>query len=142
ASGGLSKDDVDKMQRDAEANAADDKRKRDLAEARNAAEQRVYQVEKTLEDNKEKLSEGDRSAINSIIAKVNAAKEGTDVTAIQSATDELTKAVQAMSEKLYTAAADTASAPGAESAAGAEAGASAGGQKPDDVIDVDFEEKS
>ncbi|MFM7319100.1 MAG: molecular chaperone DnaK [bacterium] len=142
ASGGLSKDEIDKMQRDAEANAADDKRKRDLAEARNAAEQRVYQVEKTLEDNKEKLSEGDRSAINSIIAKVNAAKEGTDVTAIQSATDELTKAVQAMSEKLYTAAADTASAPGAESAAGAEAGASAGGQKPDDVIDVDFEEKS
>ncbi|MFM7593841.1 MAG: molecular chaperone DnaK [Isosphaeraceae bacterium] len=142
ASGGLSKDEIDKMQRDAEANAADDKRKRDLAEARNAAEQRVYQAEKTLEDNKEKLSEGDRSAINSIIAKVNAAKEGTDVTAIQSATDELTKAVQAMSEKLYTAAADTASAPGAESAAGAEAGASAGGQKPDDVIDVDFEEKS
>ncbi len=142
ASGGLSKDEIDKMQRDAEANAADDKRKRDLAEARNAAEQRVYQVEKTLEDNKEKLSEGDRSAINSIIAKVNEAKGGTDVAAIQSATDELTKAVQAMSEKLYTAAADTASAPGSESAAGAESGAAAGGQKPDDVIDVDFEEKS
>ena len=142
ASGGLSKDEIDKMQRDAEANAADDKRKRDLAEARNAAEQRVYQVEKTLEDNKDKLSEGDRSAINSIIAKVNEAKGGTDVAAIQSATDELTKAVQAMSEKLYTAAADTASAPGGESAAGAEGGASAGGQKPDDVIDVDFEEKS
>ena len=61
--------------------------------------------------------------------------------AIQSATDELTKAVQAMAEKLYAAAPEGA-APGAEAGAGAtDAGAAAGGQKADDVIDVDFEEK-
>ena len=141
ASGGLSKDEIDRMQRDAESHAAEDKRKRDLAEARNAADQRVYQVEKTLEDNKEKLTEGDKSAIASLVEKVNKAKEGTDVAAIQSATDELTKAVQAMAEKLY-AAAPEAAAPGGEAPAGsAEAGETPGGGKPDDVIDVEFEQK-
>ncbi|MBI1322038.1 molecular chaperone DnaK [bacterium] len=141
ASGGLSKDEIDKMQRDAESHAAEDKRKRDLAEARNSAEQRVYQVEKTLEDNKEKLTEGDKSAIASLVEKVNKAKEGTDVAAIQSATDELMKAVQAMAEKLY-AAGPEASAPGGDAPTGSpEAGESAGGSKPDDVIDVEFEQK-
>jgi molecular chaperone DnaK len=141
SSGGLSKDEIDKMQRDAESNAAEDKRKRDLAEARNSADQRVYQVEKTLEDNKDKLTEGDKSAIASIVEKVNKAKEGTDVAAIQSATDELTKAVQAMSEKLYAAGPEAAS-PGGESATGAAEGAdTAAGNKPDDVIDVEFEQK-
>jgi len=140
ASGGLSKDEIEKMQRDAESHAAEDKRKRDLAEARNAAEQRVYQVEKTIEENKDKLSDGDKSAIQSLIAKVNSAKEGSDAGAIQSATDELMKAVQAMSEKLYAASADTSTAAGPE--ASAASGATNEGQKPDDVIDVDFEEKS
>jgi molecular chaperone DnaK len=140
ASGGLSKDEIEKMQRDAESHAAEDKRKRDLAEARNAAEQRVYQVEKTIEENKDKLSDGDKSAIQSLIAKVNSAKEGSDAGAIQSATDELMKAVQAMSEKLYAASADTATAAGPEATAAS--GATNEGQKPDDVIDVDFEEKS
>jgi len=140
SSGGLSKDEIDKMQRDAESNAAEDKRKRDLAEARNAADQRVYQVEKTLDENKDKLTEGDKSAIASLVEKVNKAKEGNDVAAIQSATDELTKAVQAMAEKLY-AAAPEAAAPGGEAPGGsAEAGDATGG-KPDDVIDVEFEQK-
>ncbi len=140
ASGGLSKDEIDKMQRDAESHAAEDKRKRDLAEARNAADQRVYQVEKTLEDNKDKLTEADRTAITSMIEKVNKAKEGTDLAALQTATDELTKAVQAMSEKLYAAAPEAAA--GAEAGPGPDAAGSAeGGAKPDDVIDVDFEEK-
>ncbi len=140
SSGGLSKDDIDKMQRDAESNAAEDKRKRDLAEARNAADQRVYQVEKTLDENKDKLTEGDKSAIASLVEKVNKTKDGNDVAAIQSATDELTKAVQAMAEKLY-AAAPEAAAPGGEAPGGsAEAGDATGG-KPDDVIDVEFEQK-
>jgi molecular chaperone DnaK len=141
ASGGLSKDEIDRMQRDAESNAAEDKRKRDLAEARNAADQRVYQVEKTLEDNKDKLTDGDKSAIASLVEKVNKSKEGTDVAAIQTATDELTKAVQAMAEKLY-AAGPEAAAPGGEAPTGSpEAGDTPGGSKPDDVIDVEFEQK-
>lgn len=142
ASGGLSKDEIDKMQRDAESNAAEDKRKRDLAEARNSADQRVYQVEKTLEDNKDKLTEGDKTAINSLIEKVNKVKSGEDLNAIQTATDELTKAVQAMAEKLYAAASEVppAGEPGSGPDAGS-AGGQAGGAKPDDVIDVDFEQQ-
>lgn len=141
ASGGLSKDEIDKMQRDAESHAAEDKRKRDLAEAKNSADQRVYQVEKTLEDNKDKLTEGDKTAINSLIEKVNKVKEGDDVSAINSATDELTKAVQAMAEKLYAAASEVP--PGAEEAGTSEAGSTgqSGESKPDDVIDVEFEQK-
>ncbi|MFM1802088.1 MAG: Chaperone protein DnaK [Planctomycetota bacterium] len=140
ASGGLSKDEIEKMQRDAESNAAEDKRKRDLAEARNAADQRVYQVEKTLEDNKEKLTEGDRTAINSLIEKVNKAKESEDVAAITTATDELTKAIQAMAEKLYSSASEVP--PEGDSAeAASESAAESGESKPDDVIDVEFEQK-
>src|SRR5262245_7918660 len=143
SSGGLSKDEIDRMKRDAESHASEDKDRRELAEARNAAEQRVYQLEKLLEENKEKLSESDRSALQAAIAKVNEAKNGTDAAAINRAIDDLQRASQAMAEHLYAASA----APGA-AAAGPEGGPSAGdgatageGGKPDDVIDVEFEEK-
>ena len=63
SSGGLTKDEIEQMQRDAEAHAAEDKRKRELAEARNTAEQRVYQLEKLLEENKDKLTDSDKSAV-------------------------------------------------------------------------------
>src|SRR5882724_12444874 len=71
SSGGLSKDEIDRMQRDAEAHAAEDKRKRELAEARNAAEQRVYQLEKMMDENKEKLSDSDKTAVRAAIDRVN-----------------------------------------------------------------------
>src|SRR5919202_4036829 len=61
SSGGLSKDEIERMQRAAEEHAAEDKRKRDLAEARNTADQQVYQLEKLMEENQGKLSESDRS---------------------------------------------------------------------------------
>src|SRR3954463_16084850 len=82
---GLSKDEIERMQRDAEAHAAEDKKKRDLAEARNAAEQRVYQLEKTLDEHKDKLSDADKEAVQSAIEKVNEAKKGEDVAAINQA---------------------------------------------------------
>ena len=63
SSGGLTKDEIERMQRDAEAHAAEDKQRRELAEARNTAEQRVYQLEKLLEENKDKLSEADTAAV-------------------------------------------------------------------------------
>ena len=62
SSGGLTKDEIERMQRDAEAHAAEDKQKRELAEARNTAEQRVYQLEKLLDENKDKLTEADKAA--------------------------------------------------------------------------------
>jgi molecular chaperone DnaK len=146
ASGGLKKDEIERMQRDAESHAAEDKRKRDLAEARNAAEQRVYQLEKLLEENKDKLAEGDKTALRAAIDKVNEAKKGDDAAAINRAVEDLQRASQAMAEHLYAANAGGANAGAAGAAGGPEAAAGAspnGGQggKPDDVIDVEFEEK-
>ena len=140
--GGLSKDEIERMQRDAESHAADDKKKRDLAEARNTAEQRVYQLEKTLEEHKDKLSDGDKQAVQAAIEAVNEAKKGDDAAAINTAVDNLGRASQAMAEHIYTANAGGGAAPGGDGDAHAGNGASSGdGAKADDVIDVEFEEK-
>ena len=103
SSGGLTKDEIEKMQRDAEAHAADDKKKRELAEARNTAEQRVYQVEKLMDESKDKLSEGDKSAVQAAIAKVKETLKNEDVAAINQAVEDLQRASQAMAEHLYAA---------------------------------------
>src|SRR5262249_50677803 len=103
ASGGLKKDDIERMQRDADAHAADDKRKRDLAEARNTADQRVYQLEKLMDENKDKLSDSDKSAVRAAIERVNETKKGDDPDAITRAIDDLQRASQAMAEHLYAA---------------------------------------
>ena len=133
SSGGLTKDEIDRMQRDAEAHAADDKRKRDLAEARNTAEQRVYQLEKLLDESKDKLSDSDKSAVRSAIEKVNEAKKGEDAAAINRAVEDLQRASQAMAEHLYAATAAGDAATGGTGSADA--------AKAEDVIDVEFEEK-
>jgi molecular chaperone DnaK len=142
SSGGLTKDQIDKMQRDAEAHAAEDKRKRDLAEARNAAEQRVYQLEKLMDENKEKLSDADKSAVRAAIEKVKESVKGDDATAINRAVEDLQRASQAMAEHLYAATPSGAGATGdASGAAGASPNGGTSGAKADDVIDVEFEEK-
>ncbi len=155
SSGGLNKDEIERMKRDAESHAAEDKKRRELAEARNTAEQRVYQLEKLLEESKDKLSESDRQALDAAIAKVNEAKKGEDVAALNTAIDELQRASQAMAEHLYAAGAkaggEAGPGPGAGPGAGAGFGAGPGGPspdggagagpKPEDVIDVEFEEK-
>ena len=148
SSGGLSKDEIDRMQRDAESHASEDKKKRELVEARNTAEQRVYQLEKLLEEHKDKLGDSDKTALRAAIDKVNEAKKSDDVAAINRAVDELSRASQAMSEHLYSAGGPGAGAgPGHGHGTGTGPGSSAspnggdGSQKPEDVIDVEFEEK-
>ncbi len=138
SSGGLDKDAIERMKRDAEAHAAEDKKRRDLAEARNTAEQRVYQLEKLLDDQKDKLSEADRGAVKAAIEKVNEAKKSDDVAAINRAVEELQRASQAMAEHLYAG-----PKAGPEHAPGGAASANGGAHepKPEDVIDVEFEEK-
>ena len=130
------------MKRDAESHAADDKKRRELAEARNSAEQRVYQLEKLIEESKDKLSESDQSALRAAIDKVNEAKKQDDVAAINRALDELQRASQAMAEHLYAGAKPG---PGAGPEAGPPPGGASPnggpGGKPEDVIDVEFEEK-
>src|SRR5262245_21895300 len=103
SSGGLNKDEIERMQRDAETHAAEDKKRRELAEARNTADQRVYQLEKLIEEHKDMLSESDRSAVRAAIDKVNEAKKGEDAAALNRAIDELQRASQAMAEHLYAA---------------------------------------
>jgi molecular chaperone DnaK len=137
SSGGLDKDEIERMKRDAESHAAEDKKRRDLAEARNSAEQRVYQLEKLVEESKDKLSESDQTALRAAMDKVNEVKKQDDVAAINRALDELQRASQAMAEHLYGG---PKTGPGA-GAASPNGGNGGPGSKPEDVIDVEFEEK-
>jgi molecular chaperone DnaK len=149
SNGGLSKDEIERMKRDADSHAAEDKQRRELAEIRNTAEQRVYQLEKLLEENKDKLTDSDQAALRSAIDKVNELKKSDDVAAITRAVDELQRASQAMAEHLYAGAQAGAGGPGAPGAGpgpgagpfGPGGASPDGGPKADDVIDVEFEEK-
>jgi molecular chaperone DnaK len=144
SSGGLSKEEIERMKRDADSHASEDKKKRELAEARNLAEQQVYSLEKLLEENKDKLGDSDKSALRAAMDKVNEVKKGDDAAAISRAVDELQKASQAMAQHLYASAGPAPGAgPGADAGPTTSAPPNGGadGQKPEDVIDVEFEEK-
>jgi molecular chaperone DnaK len=137
-SSGLSEDEIEKMKRDATEHAAEDKKKRELVEARNEAESRAYQLEKLIKEQGSKLKDADKSALESAIAKVREKAKGEDAAAIKAAISELEAASHAMSEALYksTAGGEAASA----GAGGAETAAS--DSADDDAIDAEFEVKS
>ncbi len=141
SSGGLNKDEIERMRRDADEHASEDKRKRELAEARNAAEQRVYQLTKLMEEHKDKLSEADRGAVEAAIAKVNEVRNGEDPAAINQAVEQLQNASQAMAEHLYAASAQPTGGPEGGGGPTSTGDGSESGGKADDVIDVEFEEK-
>ena len=101
ASSGLSKDEVDKMMREAESHADEDKKRREEIETRNRADQAVYAAERMVKDAGEKLSATDRAAVESAIEELKKASAGTDVAAINQAMDALTKAQHAAAENLY-----------------------------------------
>src|SRR5438105_383715 len=98
SSSGLSKDEVERMKRDAEAHADEDKNKKELADIRNEADQTVWQVEKLVKDNADKLSDSDKAPINSAVEKVKQAASGTDVNAIRQALNNLQSAAHAMAQ--------------------------------------------
>jgi molecular chaperone DnaK len=135
--GALSEDEIEQMQKDAEANAEEDKRQFELVEAKNNASQQVYQLEKLMTDNDDKLTDDDKAPMNAAIDKVKKASEGDDVAAIKQATEELDAASQAFSKVLYE---KTGSEGGDAAAAGQPAGATAA-DNDDDAIDADFEVK-
>jgi molecular chaperone DnaK len=140
-SSGLSKDEVEKMQREAEAHAAEDAKAKEAIETRNNADNLAYQCEKQLKDLGEKLDGATKKKIEDAIAKVREALKGDDVDAIKSAQDELQTAFQEVSAELYKQAAASQEAagaqPGPEAAGGATEGASA--KKDSDVVDAEFE---
>ncbi|MEE8189835.1 MAG: molecular chaperone DnaK [Kiloniellales bacterium] len=150
ASGGLSDEDVDKMVKDAEAHAEEDKKRRELVEARNQAEALIHTTEKTLAEAGEKVGEADKSAIEEGIAALKTAAEGEDVSEIQAKTETLAQAAMKLGEALYKEAAESAQSAGdgaeppgggADSGDGADSGNGAGGGAgAEDVVDADFEE--
>jgi molecular chaperone DnaK len=100
-SSGLNKDDVDRMVKDAEAHAADDKSNREVIDARNQADSLAYSVEKTITENRDRLPATDVSRVESAIAAVREAAKGANLESIRTASDELQKASHAIAEQLY-----------------------------------------
>jgi len=136
ASSGLSKDEVDKMMREAESHADEDKKRRDEIETRNRADQAVYAAERMLKDAGDKLSGTDRSAVDTAIEDLKKANAGTDVAAINSAMEALNKAQHAAAETLYKQAQSGGGA--GSTGPSAEGGASQpSGEKQGDVIDAE-----
>src|SRR5688500_406607 len=100
-SSGLSKDDVDRMVKDAEAHAADDKTRRDVIDARNQADALAYSVEKTVNENRDRLPAAEVSQVEGAVAAAREAAKGDDLNAIRTATDALQKLSHSMAEQLY-----------------------------------------
>ncbi len=137
ASGGLSDADIEKMVKDAEANAEADKKKKELVEAKNQAEGLIHTTEKTLKENSDKISSADKDAIESAVTALKGVMEGEDAAAIKEKTDALMQVSLKLGEAMYKAQGANAGA----AAQGAEQGApEAEPKKDDNVVDADFEE--
>jgi molecular chaperone DnaK len=146
ASSGLSSEEVDRMRKDAESHADDDKQRRELVDLKNQADQMVYSTEKTLSEHGEKVSAEDRTNVEQAINQLKDAQKGDDAEAIKKAIDALTAASHKLSEVMYKAAAEAA--PGASEVSDSTGepppvGAAPAGQDSakDDVIDAEFEVK-
>ena len=136
ASGGLSDADIDKMVKDAEANAEADKRKKELVEAKNQAEGLVHATEKTLKEHGDKVSAAEKSKIEDELKALKTAIEAEDLTVIKEKTESLMQASLKLGEAMYKQA-DASGTAGAGAQAGAEQAQSSGDEK---VVDADFEE--
>ncbi|MDR2170877.1 MAG: molecular chaperone DnaK [Planctomycetaceae bacterium] len=135
-SSGLSETEIEKMRKDAEEHAAEDKQKRELVEAKNNAESMCFQLEKLLKENDATLNQSDKDAINAAIGKTKAAIATDNLTEIKSATEQLESASHAMSKAMYEAATNNAAKTATDNADNANAKS-----KDDDAIDAEFEVK-
>ena len=136
SSSGLSKEEVDRMAKDAESHSADDRKNRDAIEARNRADAMIYNIEKTLKEHRDKVGEEEARNIETAIADTKKAMTGGTTEEINAATDKLTAASHKLAEAMYKA---SAAAPGSDGAGpGPGAGPSADSKKKDDVVDAEF----
>jgi molecular chaperone DnaK len=134
ASSGLSDEEVEAMIQDAEAHAEEDRKMREMVEARNKADAMIHATEKSLKDLGDQVEDEDKSSIETAIATLKTAMEGTDKDEIESKTEALAEASSKLAEKAYAAS----SKEGSESV---DANASAGSEDTsDDVVDAEFEE--
>jgi molecular chaperone DnaK len=139
SSSGLSKDEVERMTKDADVHVEEDRRHREEIEAKNRADSLVYSVEKTLKDNRSKISESDAKSIESALDEAKKALQGSDMNAINSAVERLTQASHKLAEAMYR----QASAPPTGGTDGAASGPTASGEKPKgegEVIDAEVVE--
>ena len=135
SSSNMSKEDIDKAVKEAEMYAAEDKKRKDEVDTRNAGDQMVYQTEKTLAEMGDKLDPADKSEVESKLQALKTALTGTDSAAIKSATEELTQAFYKVSEKMYQAA----NPQGAQGFDPSQAGGPQGGQQGgQDYYDADY----
>jgi molecular chaperone DnaK len=129
---GLDSSEIEQMRKDAEANAEEDRKQFELAESRNKASQIIYQCEKLMRENEDKLTASDREPMNKAIEKLKTASAGNDAWTIRQATDELNAASQAFSKIIYDRSTDTSSIKENQKSTNA---------KDDDAIDAEFEIK-
>jgi molecular chaperone DnaK len=160
-SSGLSDAEVEKMRKEAEAHAGEDKKRRDLVDAKNQADQVAYQTEKTLKEHGEKVPAEERSKVESAVSNLREVAKGDDGGAIKKAIEAVMSASQQLGKIIYEESAKQAAAAGGAGAApggagggpggpdgsggparGASPGADGGSKKDDDVIDAEFEVKS
>jgi molecular chaperone DnaK len=131
---GLSKDEVDRLVKEAQSHASDDQARRDLIDARNQADSLAYQVEKTVNDNREKGAVGDLSRIEAAIAEVRKVAQGEGVAAIKKATEDLQSAAHAMAEQLYKGSQGSQGPQGPQGSPGSDA------VKEGEVVDAEYAE--
>jgi molecular chaperone DnaK len=141
SSSGLSKEEVDKMAKDAEAHSAEDRKKRDEIEARNRADAMVYNIEKMLKEHRDKISDSDARNVEAAIEETKKAIAEGDADRINKATDNLTQASHKLAEAMYKSSTPPAGdggpgagAPGGQSSASGDGA----GQKKDNVVDAEF----
>ncbi len=137
ASSGLSEEEIEKLVKDAELHSEEDKKKRELVDARNAADSLIYATEKTIKEAADKLDAGTKGDIENAIANLKKAMEGEDTAEIKRLSEELTQASHKLAEVLYAQTGQAEAEPGPEP--GAEASAESA-QQDEEVVDADFEE--
>ena len=135
AASGLSEDEIDRMVKDAEMHADEDKKKRELVDAKNSAESLIDQTEKTLKEHGDKVDDATKKAIETACEALKQVKDGDDTEAIKQKSEELTQASHKLAEAMYQQAAQESGEAGADP----QGQAGAAGQD-DDVVDADFEE--
>jgi len=134
----LPKDEIDRMVRDAEAHAEEDKKRREEAETRNGAEQLLYSTEKFVTENADKIPAANKSEVDQAIAELKTALEGTDIDAVKAKHENLAKVSQAVGTAMYAAASE-AQASTDDGTSGASAGSStSGASSEDDVVDAEI----
>ena len=141
ASTGLTKDEAERMRSEAETHAEDDRRRMEEVEARNRLDGIVYQAEKTIRENRDKLAESDVKTAEQALDDAKKAMNEGGVARLRSATENVEKTLQKMAEELYkkaSASSGQADAAGAGAPSGSPGGGSQGGHKPGDVIDAEY----